>query len=386
MSASAGATVDAAPTAERATTTTRRCRGVEHHAPQRCSSAALRRSRVVAFLYFVLPQLAGLERHVAPHRARATRCGCCVALVLERPRSPATSVLFRAVFVRGERAASTGAASYQITMAGLAATRLFAAAGAGGVALTAWALRRSGMARARGRRPDGRFLVLLYAVYMVALVIVRRRPLRSASSAARRRSRSRSCRRSSALIADRCSALRSRSCPTDIAAPARAAVARRGAGAPAGSRSCSRRPGAVSAGVRDGDRASCASATRRCSARSSGGASTSRCCGRPSTRSASRRRRRDRDGLLRRHARQPAAAAGRRRRRRRRDDRRVRGVRRDFGLRRRRGADYRAFAFWLPTIPGAIALLPAARAPVRRAGDEDAAAATIQSEVTPERE
>ena len=37
--------------------------------------------------------------------------------------------------------------SYQITMAGLAATRLFAAAGAGGIALTAWALRRSGMPR-----------------------------------------------------------------------------------------------------------------------------------------------------------------------------------------------------------------------------------------------
>ena len=37
--------------------------------------------------------------------------------------------------------------SYEITMAGLAATRLFAAAGAGGIALTAWALRRSGMER-----------------------------------------------------------------------------------------------------------------------------------------------------------------------------------------------------------------------------------------------
>ena len=38
-------------------------------------------------------------------------------------------------------------------MAGLAATRLFAAGGAGGVALTAWALRRSGMPRARS--PSG---------------------------------------------------------------------------------------------------------------------------------------------------------------------------------------------------------------------------------------
>ena len=41
--------------------------------------------------------------------------------------------------------------SYLITMAGLAATRLFAAGGAGGVALTAWALRRSGMAPRRWR-------------------------------------------------------------------------------------------------------------------------------------------------------------------------------------------------------------------------------------------
>ena len=52
--------------------------------------------------------------------------------------------LFRAVFVRGESKIDWRE-SYQITMAGLAATRLFASAGAGGIALTAWALRRSGM-------------------------------------------------------------------------------------------------------------------------------------------------------------------------------------------------------------------------------------------------
>ena len=67
-----------------------------------------------------------------------------------RSRSAATSSLFRAVFVH--RTSRIGwSASYQITMAGLAATRLFAAAGAGGIALTAWALRRSGMER-RARR------------------------------------------------------------------------------------------------------------------------------------------------------------------------------------------------------------------------------------------
>jgi hypothetical protein len=37
--------------------------------------------------------------------------------------------------------------SYQITMAGLAATRLFSAGGAGGILLTYWALRKAGMER-----------------------------------------------------------------------------------------------------------------------------------------------------------------------------------------------------------------------------------------------
>ena len=56
-------------------------------------------------------------------------------------------------------------------MAGLAATRLFASAGAGGIALTAWALRRSGMdARVVACRMIA-FIVLLYGVYMVTLVI-----------------------------------------------------------------------------------------------------------------------------------------------------------------------------------------------------------------------
>jgi uncharacterized membrane protein YbhN (UPF0104 family) len=56
-------------------------------------------------------------------------------------------------------------------MAGLAATRLFAAAGAGGIALTAWAVRRSGLgARIVACRMIA-FLALLYGVYMGTLVI-----------------------------------------------------------------------------------------------------------------------------------------------------------------------------------------------------------------------
>ena len=62
-------------------------------------------------------------------------------------------------------------ASYQITMAGLAATRIFSAAGAGGIALTYWALRKAGMPRRLSACRMVAFLVLMYAFYLSALVI-----------------------------------------------------------------------------------------------------------------------------------------------------------------------------------------------------------------------
>jgi uncharacterized protein (TIRG00374 family) len=62
-------------------------------------------------------------------------------------------------------------ASYQITLAGLAATRLFSAGGAGGIALTYWALRRAGMPTREAARRMVAFLVLLYTVYLSALVV-----------------------------------------------------------------------------------------------------------------------------------------------------------------------------------------------------------------------
>ena len=61
--------------------------------------------------------------------------------------------------------------SYQITLAGLAATRLFAAGGAGGIALTYWALRRAGMEARQAASRMVAFLVLLYTIYLAALVI-----------------------------------------------------------------------------------------------------------------------------------------------------------------------------------------------------------------------
>jgi len=61
--------------------------------------------------------------------------------------------------------------SYEITMAGLAATRLFSAGGAGGIVLTYWALRKAGMERRQAVCRMVAFLVLLYSVYMVALIV-----------------------------------------------------------------------------------------------------------------------------------------------------------------------------------------------------------------------
>ena len=62
-------------------------------------------------------------------------------------------------------------ASYQITMAGLAATRIFSAAGAGGIVLTYWALRKAGMPRRRSACRMVAFLVLTYSVYLAALIV-----------------------------------------------------------------------------------------------------------------------------------------------------------------------------------------------------------------------
>src|SRR5205814_5901570 len=79
-------------------------------------------------------------------------------------------VLFRTVFTRGETRIEWKE-SYQITMAGLAATRLFATAGAGGVVLTAWALRRSGMGARLVACRMVAFMALLYVIYVGSLLL-----------------------------------------------------------------------------------------------------------------------------------------------------------------------------------------------------------------------
>lgn len=120
-------------------------------------------------LYFLLPQLAGLEE--TWHRIEAgSPFWLALALLYTFGMFGGYVLLFQGVFGRGG-AHLTWRESYQITMAGLAATRLFSAGGAGGIALTAWALRRSGMRRRVVADKTISFLVLTYLVYSTALVV-----------------------------------------------------------------------------------------------------------------------------------------------------------------------------------------------------------------------
>jgi uncharacterized membrane protein YbhN (UPF0104 family) len=127
----------------------------------------------VGFLYFVLPNLAGVGKTVDRIEG-GDIWWLAVGVLFELLSFAGYVVLFRSVFVQHPHPPEERIGwleSYEITMAGLVATRLFAAAGAGGVALTAWALRRSGMEPRLVACRMVAFMVLLYVVYAGSLLI-----------------------------------------------------------------------------------------------------------------------------------------------------------------------------------------------------------------------
>ncbi|MFY9487872.1 MAG: lysylphosphatidylglycerol synthase transmembrane domain-containing protein [Solirubrobacterales bacterium] len=125
---------------------------------------------VFAFLYGVLPQLPGLQSSVDRVRHDGDRSWLAAAFVLELLSYASYVWLFRAVFIRKiPRIGWTG--SYRISMAGVAATRLFGAAGAGGIALTFWAVRKAGMGRRMSVSYLVAFYVILYGIFMFVLVV-----------------------------------------------------------------------------------------------------------------------------------------------------------------------------------------------------------------------
>jgi uncharacterized protein (TIRG00374 family) len=123
----------------------------------------------IAFLYLVLPKIVGLKG-TWNRIQHGDVWWLGIAAVLEVGVFASYIALFRSVFARGESRIGWRE-SRQINLAALAATRLFAAAGAGGIALTAWALRRSGMDSRTVAHRMIAFLVLLYGVYMSTLLL-----------------------------------------------------------------------------------------------------------------------------------------------------------------------------------------------------------------------
>lgn len=125
---------------------------------------------VVGLLYYGLPHLAGINE--TWHRIeQGDPSWLALALVCSVLSFAGYVLLFRYVYVEG--GARIGLReSYEITMASLAATRIFAAGGAGGIALTAWAMRRAGMSRRTVADRTMVFLLLTYVVYMVAMLVV----------------------------------------------------------------------------------------------------------------------------------------------------------------------------------------------------------------------
>jgi hypothetical protein len=125
---------------------------------------------VVALLYYGVPRLAGLD--ATWHRIeQGDPWWLARALAFSVLSFGGYVVLFRYVYAEG--GAQIGLReSYEITMASLAATRIFAAGGAGGIALTAWAMRRAGMSRRTVAERTMVFLVLTYVVYMAGMLLV----------------------------------------------------------------------------------------------------------------------------------------------------------------------------------------------------------------------
>jgi putative heme transporter len=119
------------------------------------------------FAVFVLPEIAGAAGEWRRVRQGNTTwlAAACLAEILSYAGYVA---LLRAVFSGTLRWRE----SFLITMAGVAATRLLATAGAGGIALTSWALGRLGLGAHAVARGMVGFMAILYAVYMAALLVL----------------------------------------------------------------------------------------------------------------------------------------------------------------------------------------------------------------------
>jgi uncharacterized protein (TIRG00374 family) len=120
-------------------------------------------------IYFLFPRLVGLGDALSK-LGDADPVWIAVAIGFNVLAFATYITLFKAV-VGGDVLPLDWKETYEINMAGVAATRLFSAGGAGGIALTYWALRKAGMRRHEVGRRMVAFLSLQYVFYPVALIV-----------------------------------------------------------------------------------------------------------------------------------------------------------------------------------------------------------------------
>ncbi|HEU4943926.1 MAG TPA: lysylphosphatidylglycerol synthase transmembrane domain-containing protein [Solirubrobacterales bacterium] len=120
-------------------------------------------------IYFLFPRLVGLGDALGK-LSEADLLWVAVAVCFNVVAIATYIARFKAV-VGGDALPLSWKETYEINMAGVAATRIFSAAGAGGIALTYWALRKAGVDRHEVARRMVAFLTLQYVFYPVALIV-----------------------------------------------------------------------------------------------------------------------------------------------------------------------------------------------------------------------
>jgi len=120
-------------------------------------------------IYFLFPKLIGLG-DALDRLDEADPVWIAVAIGFNVLAYATYFALFKAV-VGGDALRLRWRETYEINMAGVAGTLLFSAGGAGGVAVTYWALRKAGMERRDVARRMVAFVSLHYAFYPIALIV-----------------------------------------------------------------------------------------------------------------------------------------------------------------------------------------------------------------------
>src|SRR4051812_10808509 len=126
-------------------------------------------------LYLLLPKLVGVSDAFS-RIGDATWYWIVVAVGFVIVAFAAYALVFRAVVGGGPEAGLPPGrlnlrASYEITMAGFAGSTFFSAAGAGGLIIIYWALRKAGMEARRAACRMVALLVLLYSFYALSVIV-----------------------------------------------------------------------------------------------------------------------------------------------------------------------------------------------------------------------